>query len=313
MQKYWCSGAARTRIGIVMLLVFCCAFLCPELRAEEIAIPAFDGEGVVQIHDGVPFLTADDMDLLPEQYYGELDSLGRCTGAYACIGSDTLAEGARENISGVEPTGWQVVQYGEKGEYLYNRCHLIGYQLTGQNANERNLITGTNYLNTTEMKPYEDMVYQYVSGTGNHVLYRVTPLFHGDNLLADGVLMEGRSVEDDRIAFCVFCYNIQPGVELDYATGMAAGEGVSLTLLPAGGDAGEDIPDRAGVQEEETEQKAVPGSGEVTYVANRNTKKFHYPYCDSVQDMKKKNRIDFEGTREELIDMGYEPCKRCNP
>ena len=158
------------------------------------------------------------------QAYGDLDELGRCTGACALVGPETLPREERGNIGMIKPTGWHTVKYdGIEGNYLYNRCHLIGFQLTGQDANEKNLITGTRYLNVEGMLPYEDSVLAYVTGTGNHVLYRVTPVFQKDNLLADGVLMEARSVEDPLVQFCAFCYNVQPGITIDYETGESTG------------------------------------------------------------------------------------------
>ena len=152
--------------------------------------------------------------------YWELDALGRCTGAYACVGLETLPKDKRGDISIVRPTGWNTNRYKDiDGEMLFNRCHLIGHLLTGQDANERNLITGTRYMNTQGMLPFEESVVMYVEGTGHHVMYRVRPYFEGNNLVCSGVLMEARSVEDPRVQFCAYCYNVQPGFEIDYRTG----------------------------------------------------------------------------------------------
>ena len=154
---------------------------------------------------------------------------------YACVGQDIMPTQERGSIGQIKPTGWHTVKYDcVDGKYLYNRCHLIGYQLTGENANEKNLITGTRYLNIDGMLPFENMVADYVQETNNHVLYRVTPIFEGDNLLADGVLIEGSSVEDngDDICFCAFAYNVQPGVTINYATGDSALDGASSTSEP---------------------------------------------------------------------------------
>lgn len=155
--------------------------------------------------------------------YSELDALGRCGVAYANISKDLMPTEERGEIGMIKPSGWHTVKYPEVIEdlFLYNRCHLIGYQLSGENANEKNLITGTRYLNVEGMLPFENKVAAYVRKTGNHVLYRVTPVFEGDNLVAEGVLMEAFSVEDagKGVEFCVFAYNIQPGIEIDYATG----------------------------------------------------------------------------------------------
>ena len=154
--------------------------------------------------------------------YGELDELSRCTECIASIGKDLMPTEERGKIGSIKPTGWNYAKYDfVDGKYLYNRCHLIGFQLTGENANEKNLITGTRYLNVKGMLPFENMVADYVRETDNHVMYRVTPVFEEDNLLASGVLMEAYSVEDDGngIEFCVYCYNVQPGVTIDYKTG----------------------------------------------------------------------------------------------
>ena len=156
------------------------------------------------------------------EYYSDLDELGRCGTAYSSVGTDLMPTEKRGSISKVKPSGWQVSKYDfVDGKYLYNRCHLIGYQLTAENANEKNLITGTRYLNVDGMLPFENLVADYVKETENHVLYRVTPVFEGNNLVASGVLMEAESVEDagDGVEYCVYVYNVQPGVEIDYATG----------------------------------------------------------------------------------------------
>ena len=184
------------------------------------AVPEYTGEPYVDINDDIPFFTEEEITPDAFEYYGELDDLGRCTMTVACVGPETLPTEKRGGIGMVKPTGWHTVKYDFiNGKYLFNRCHLIGYQLTGENANERNLITGTRYLNIEGMLPFENSVREYIDGTGNHVMYRVTPYFKGDDLLARGVLMEAQSVEDPAVRFCVFCYNVQPGVEIDYRTG----------------------------------------------------------------------------------------------
>ena len=185
-------------------------------------VQEYDGEPYVVINDDEPDFTEDE--LQPEAYesYSELDGLGRCGVAEAVIGEELMPTEKRGNIGQVKPSGWQTVKYDNvDGKYLYNRCHLIGYQLTAENANEENLITGTRYMNVEGMLPFENMVTDYIKETGNHVLYRVTPVFDGNNLLADGVLMEAESVEDEGagILFCVFCYNAQPGIVIDYTDG----------------------------------------------------------------------------------------------
>ena len=183
-------------------------------------VPAYSGQAYTDINGDVPFFTEEEMTTEAFHEYWDLDPLGRCTGAYACVGPETLPTQERGDISEVKPTGWNTAIYGWiDGEMLFNRCHLIGHLLTGQDANERNLITGTRYMNVEGMLPFEESVRMYVGGTGHHVMYRVRPYFRGDDLVAAGVLMEARSVEDPRVQFCVFCYNVQPGVVIDYATG----------------------------------------------------------------------------------------------
>ena len=228
--------------------------------------------------------------------YGELDELGRCTTAFANIGKDIMPTEKRGAIGEVKPTGWQTAKYDSvDGKYLYNRCHLIGYQLTGENANEKNLITGTRYLNVDGMLPFENMVADYIKETGNHVLYRVTPVFFGDNLVASGVQMEAKSVEDngDGILFNVYCFNAQPGIAIDYATGNSHLDN-SVT--------------------ESSSQAAVSDSANVqTYVLNTNTKKFHKESCNSAKSMDASNKKIYTGSRQEIIDMGYEACGVCKP
>lgn len=260
-------------------------------------VPAYSGQAYVTVNDNIPFFM--DQDLTTESFetYSDLDHLGRCSVAYANIGQDLMPTEDRGSIGQVKPTGWHTAKYDNvDGKYLYNRCHLIGYQLTAENANEENLITGTRYLNIEGMLPFENMVADYVKETGNHVLYRVTPVFEGDNLVASGALMEGKSVEDDGsgVLFCTYAYNVQPGISIDYATGES-------TLV-------EDEPGES-EETEETDNKHQ----EEPYVLNTNSKKFHKPGCSSVGDISDSNKEEFEGNREELIKRGYAPCKRCNP
>ena len=186
------------------------------------AIPAYSGEPYAVVNGNIPYFTESDLTSESFEYYSDLDELGRCGTAYSSVGTDLMPTEKRGSISKVKPSGWQVSKYDfVDGKYLYNRCHLIGYQLTAENANEKNLITGTRYLNVDGMLPFENLVADYVKETENHVLYRVTPVFEGDNLVASGVLMEAESVEDagDGVEYCVYVYNVQPGVEIDYATG----------------------------------------------------------------------------------------------
>lgn len=250
------------------------------------SIPEYSGEPYVTIHDNVPFFSEEELTTDAFETYSELDGLGRCGTAYANICEEIMPTEKRGKIGMIKPSGWHTVKYmGIDGNYLYNRCHLIGYQLSAENANEKNLITGTRYLNVTGMLPFENMVADYVKETGNHVLYRVTPIYNQENLVADGVLMEAQSVENDDLAFCVYCYNVQPGIEIDYHTGDS--------------------------KSSQTEQPSK--TSEDLYVLNKNTKKFHRPDCSSVQDIKPKNKQEFSGNTEALIQQGYSPCKNCNP
>ena len=189
-------------------------------------IPEYNGKPYVYINSNVPFFTESDLTTTSYEKYTKLDSLERCGAAVASIGKDIMPTEERGAIGSVKPTGWHTVRYqGIDGNYLYNRCHIIGYQLSGENANEKNLITGTRYLNVEGMLPFENMVAEYVEETNNHVLYRVTPIFEEDNLLASGVLIEAKSVEDNGkgIQFNVYCYNVQPGIEINYKTGESSG------------------------------------------------------------------------------------------
>lgn len=187
------------------------------------SIPAFDGETpYVIINDNIPFFTEDDIVAQSFEKYGDRDGLGRCTVCIACVGVDIMPTEERDSITHIDPTGWANVKYDFVPDgYVYNRCHLIGFQLTGENSNRENLITGTRFLNIDGMLPFENKIAEYVKKTENHVMLRVTPIFEGDNLVASGVLMEAWSVEDNGqgISINVYLYNCQPGVEIDYATG----------------------------------------------------------------------------------------------
>ena len=282
-------------------------------------IPAYSGTPYTEVNGNKPYFTEADLTTQSFETYSELDSLGRCGVAYANVGQDLMPTEPRGEIGAVKPTGWHLVKYDNvDGKYLYNRCHLIAYMLAAENANPQNLITGTRYLNVQGMLPFETKVCDYVKNTGNHVLYRVTPIFDGDNLLADGVLMEAYSVEDagEGISFCVFAYNVQPGIGIDYATGDNWAEG-SGTYQSTVASVAEETP----VPQPETdtavqitpESSVSQESRETTYVLNTNTMKFHYPTCSSVDDMKEKNKQIYTGSRDEVINMGYVPCKRCNP
>ena len=276
--------------------------------ADTIAeVPEYDGVPYVEINDNEPeFIEAE---LTTESYeeYSELDPLGRCGTAEACIGEDLMPDGEREDISEVEPTGWENREYDiVDGGYVYNRCHLIGFQLSGENANEENLITGTRYMNTEGMLPFENMVAEYVQETDNHVMYRVTPVFEGDDLVASGVQMEAESVEDGGAGICfnIYVYNVQPEIIIDYSTGANWADTDSGNEKTADISAADDSDAENGEDQEPKEQ---------TYILNKNTKKFHKPECSSVDDIKAENKSGFTGTREELIEDGFDPCGKCRP
>ena len=253
------------------------------------SIPEYTGDPYVVINENVPFFTESDFTEEAFETYSDLDELGRCGATFANVGKETMPTEERGQIGMIKPSGWQTVKYDcVDGKYLYNRCHLIGYQLSAENANEKNLITGTRYLNVSGMLPFENKVADYIKETGNHVLYRVTPIYQDKNLVASGVLMEAQSVEDDTIRFCVYCYNVQPGIQIDYATGKSS--------LAAGSEEASKAPDQ-----------------EATYILNENSKKIHTPDCPSIQDTKPKNRKEYHGSLQELLDDGYTGCKNCNP
>lgn len=257
---------------------------------ESTDIPAYAGNSFVILDGNKPSFSKKDRERTDAfETYSNLDKLGRCGVAYANICKELMPTEERGAIGMVKPTGWHTVKYDNvEGKYLYNRCHLIGYQLAGENANEKNLITGTRYLNVTGMLKFEDRVADYVKATDHHVLYRVTPVFEGDNLVATGLEMEAYSVEDcgKGVSFHVFVYNIQPGITIDYATG------------------------ESWTDDSKTEENTEAEDG---YVLNTNTHKFHKENCESVRDIADSNKEVYTGNREDLINMGYEPCKRCKP
>lgn len=251
-------------------------------------IPAYSGNTFVAINDNVPFFTKEELTTTAYENYSDLDALGRCGVVMACCGQEIMPTGERGDISSIKPTGWVQVKYDfVDGKYLYNRSHLIGWQLSGENANEKNLITGTRYFNTEGMLPFENMVADYIKETDNHVMYRVTPIYDGKNLVAHGVLIEAYSVEDngEGICFNVFCYNVQPGVVIDYTTGVSHSE-----VKPSP------------TATQDTSQ---------TYILNTNSKKIHYPDCSSVSKMNDKNKQEYTGTLEDLLEDGYTTCGIC--
>lgn len=287
------KGKRLTLPGLILLILVLAASWYINKQNQPVYsesvqnVPAFSADPYVVINDNRPEFSDGDMTTDSYEYYSPLDMLGRCGYTMACIGVDLMPAGERESISEVKPTGWVQEKYDfVDGKSLYNRCHLIGFQLTGENANERNLVTGTRYCNVQGMLPFENMVADYVKETENHVLYRVTPIFTGDELVCRGIQMEAFSVEDngDGICFNVYVYNAQPGVVIDYATGENWEEGGGRTSASGG-----------------------------TYILNTSSQKFHTGDCAQGQDIKDSNREEYTGSRESLLEQGYAPAGCCNP
>lgn len=300
------------------------------------AIPAYEGKAYVAVNNNEPFFTDSDMTTTAFENYSDLDSLGRCGVAYANICKEIMPTEKRGKIGMIKPSGWHTVKYDViKDRYLYNRCHLIGYQLAGENANPKNLITGTRYLNVEGMLPFENLVADYVNNTGNHVLYRVTPMFSGSNLVANGVLIEAKSVEDNGggILFNVYCYNVQPGVGINYENGdswldgttpqeqsaqtgtpqnegsqSSDGSGAGASAGDAGSSSGENGSASSGSDSSAAENSSADSSNSETMVHITATgKKYHRAGCRTLK------KSDTEVTLDEAKSMGLSPCGICNP
>ena len=269
-------------------------------RSSLYDIPAYDGEDFVVLAEQRRIVNR------IETMFSKLDDLGRTGPAMACLGPETMPTRPRGQIGNVRPSGWHTTRYDDliEDRYLYNRAHVIGYLLCGDNATPENLFTGTRHLNANSMLSFEKQVVDYMEKTKNHVIYRCSPTYAGDDLVATGVQMEAYSVEDaGGLCFNVFVFNVQPGIVIDYATGESHRAPTRM-----GPNAEDDT--------QEAEAPSAPQATEapvVTYVLNTNTYKFHYPSCPSVQEIKQRNRQDFYGTRDEVIAAGYEPCGRGNP
>ena len=303
-------------------------------RATIADIPQYSGALCIDINDGQPGFTEDDVNRGAFMQFSDLDFEGRCGEAFARIGTDTVSSEARGDISRVHPSGWVQHKYDFVDDgVLYNRCHLIAHQLCGENANEKNLITGTRTFNVVGMLYYEELVGNYVRSTGNHVLYRVTPLFAANDLVARGVQMEAESIEDggEAIRFNVFVYNVEPGVEIDYVTGeswesdatpkvtskgeatktSAKASDAALTSTDAGTSSESAI--RSNSESTDADTASSASSAQQDYVLNVKNKKFHKPSCTAANEIASANKQDFTGTREELIERGYSPCGQCKP
>lgn len=277
-------------IAVLLASLFGCASL-PQERPQEDAVtitidevPVYSGDPYVVINDNEPSFSSEELESDSFESYGELDDLGRCTIAFANLSSELMPQGERGSIGQVKPSGWQTVRYDSvDGKYLYNRCHLIGWQLSGENANERNLITGTRYMNTEGMLPFENMVADYIEETDGHVLYRVTPIFVEDELVARGVQMEAYSIEDAGASICfnVFVYNVQPGIEIDYSDGSSR---LSETA------------------DESQEDGVIRG--------NSRSKIYHCPGQAAYEDMADSRYLVLFDSEEEAIAAGYRKAQR---
>ena len=348
------STAYIALILLVVSVFYAVFFVAPASAEEEMPVPAiqdseipastlqasdiepYDGAAIAIINDGQPDFYQSQ--LVRDAYvrFSPLDSLGRTGACMACLGKETLPTEARGEIGDIRPSGWHTIRYDDviEDRYLYNRCHVIGYQLCGDNATPENLFTGTRYLNSESMLLFENTVADYLRDyPDNHVIYRVTPIYEDKNLVATGVQMEACSVEDSGtgVFFNVFVYNVQPGIRIDYATGKSGedpaypkGEVISAAaVLASSRDAGTKFVITAGEsggsdaavtkQAPQEEVTAAETTSAPNYILNTNTGKFHYPTCSSVNDMKEKNKQEFYGTRDEAIAAGYVPCKRCKP
>lgn len=269
---------------LLLVTLSACVELSPASPVSVDNVPPFDGKPYVELNSNVPLFTEEEISAIAFEDYSPLDILGRCGAATASIGVELMPTEERGPIGSVKPSGWQTSKYDfVDGKYLYNRCHLIGFQLSGENANEQNLITGTRYMNTEGMLPFENEIADYVRRTDNHVMYRVTPIFKDTESVARGVTLEALSVEDGGEGIClyVYCYNVQPGVDIDYRTG-------NNHLSDAYDDGEQGI-----------------------FILNRNSKKVHKPTCEAVQQMSEKNRQEYNGSLELLLAQGYKTCGEC--
>lgn len=314
----------RTKAAALLLALLLTGLLCtgcavpgfaPTLTREELlqAPPTYAGEPILVVNGDKPFFTKEDFAAEEGFTFSELDQLGRCGPAMGLLSLDTRPTEKRGPIGEIRPSGWHTVRYDDRIEdrYLYNRCHLLGYQLCGVNDDPRNLITGTRYMNIEGMLPVENAVNAYIGLNKVHVLYRVTPVFLGEDLLASGVLIEAASAEDRGrgLSLCRYVFNVQPGVLIDTRDGSSEKDPAwtaperDLQPLEELGPA------------EEAGARELP-EGEVlsrAYILNTKTKKFHLPGCSYAENVQAENREIFEGSREELLEQGYSPCGRCRP
>lgn len=308
----------RLTAAILLLVIITSLFVgCKKPIIDLDSIPEYSGEAYVEINGNMPFFKKSELTTEGFESYSELDALGRCGVAYACIGIETMPTAEREDIASVTPTGWEYNGISNnntydfiENEYVYNRCHLIAHRLAGEDANEKNLITGTRYMNIEGMLTFEAIVSEYVEKTENHVMYRVTPIFEGVEYVARGVLMEAYSVEDSGrgVCFCIFAYNVQPGVTIDYFSGVNVANGEPLPEI--------EPPKEPEDDEQPGENESGPHANDgviMDYVLNISSKKFHTPGKSCANSVSEKNREEYNGTRNDLIKEGYSPCGICKP
>ena len=278
-------------------------------------IPEYSGEDYIILNNNIPNFSDSDLTTTSFEEYSPLDSLGRCGVAFANIGTDIMPTEKRESISSVKPSGWKSIKYDiVEGKYLYNRSHLIGYQLTAENANEKNLITGTRYFNATLMLPYENMVADYIKETNNHVLYRVTPVYEGDNLVATGVQMEAKSVEDDGegIEFNVFVYNVQPGITIDYSNGNSAlsGEEIKNNTSSDNNSSNDGNNNNTSTNTNDNTNTGNPPKEETVIRGNSKSKIYHCPGQRDYENMSDSEHLVNFNSESDAIAAGYRKAKR---
>ena len=322
-QNTWITTEKRI-FFLLLLFIFLFPVICfadsqitsniPSSGLEYSDLPEYAGDDIIIINKNTPKLSRSQKKAKPFVHFSPLDELGRTGTGLACLGPETLPKTSRGQIGNVRPSGWHTVRYDDliTDKYLYNRSHVLGFLLTGDSSTPENLFTGTSHLYAESMTLYEIPVAQYIEKTGNHVLYRVTPVYKGDDLVATGVQMEAFSIEDrgNGICFNVFVYNVQPGIIIDYKTGDSRRD----TGYPAASE--ESVPVNRGSSSQKSNdqtENSKDGKKEPAYIINTKTRKFHSPDCSSVADTKPKNRKDFYGDREELILAGYAACKSCKP
>lgn len=285
------------------------ATTAPKAGASLESVMDYNGKAYAVVYNNKPQFQASEITDKAYEFYSPLDSKGRCGYVQACVGKELMPTGTRGSISSVKPTGWVQKVYSTSlvnGGSLYNRCHLIGWQLTGENANKKNLITGTRYMNEN-MIPYENMIADYIKETGNHVMYRVTPVFEGNNLVASGVHMEAYSVEDrgEGVSFNVYLYNVQPGITINYKTG-------NSQLASTSSNSTQSSSSSNSTQSSSSSQSNSTATT-TTYVLNTRNKKIHTSTCSAVNSMSSSNKKTYTGSIDSLLSQGYSVCGSCKP